>query len=583
MMKLDLIQLLTSAAAASIAISGAASPAAAEEGPYGRMIVFGDSISDSGTYVDKAPEGAGRFTTNPDPVWVEVMAKSYGLPLSSAVDGGLNFAEGGARVTQPRDGAPGDLSRTPISVQADRFLQKDGFRPDDLVTVQGGGNDVFATQANGLDFTPADLKVLETAAGDLADLLGRLEGAGAQWLVTTSVPQFEVYNSYYRDAIAASGVNLLYFDAAALIDEIEADPATYGLTNIIDPACEGTAVQSFRCLPENLVTPDANKTHLYADRVHFTGIVHQMHAEAVLATINSVHQLNAAVQLLDAAQPASAAWLGAPAGRGLGMVGSVRGSRLKVDGFPSAEADVSGLSLGLSGVRGRNAGGIGFSYDQGEGDAGSGTRFGWDSLGVQAFYEHRAGPFHVRLEGGWSALRNVRLDRQFAMGPATREEQGETEGEAASAKLALGRQFVTGNLSIEPSVSLGWRKLSLDGWSEEDPQSTSISVADIEEEVTELGLGVTVKPVDPGKWAPFGSAGLFRTVAGQAAPISITPSGAPVAFTAPEFDRDRYRSEVEVGVKGPIGRGAQVSLSGRWTPTGAAETNELRLSLKHAF
>lgn len=583
-MKMNQVRLLSRAAISAIAMAGAA-PAMADDNwmPYSRVIVFGDSISDSGAYADKAPDGAGKFTTNPDPVWVETIAKSYGIFLKSSAEGGLNFAEGGARVTQTRDSAPGDLSRTPIAVQADRFLQQDAFRPDDLVIVQGGGNDVFATQSNGLDFTPADLKVLETAAGDLAGLLKRLDDAGAEWLVTTSVPQFEVYNAYYRDALAASGANVLYFDAATLIDEIESDPATYGLTNIVDPACRGSAVQSFRCLPEDLVTPDANKTYLYADRVHFTGAVHQMQAEATLATINSVHQLNAAAQILDSAQPASAAWLTASDAEGVGIVGSVRGARLKLDDFPTAQTDVSGLGIGLSGSRGRNAAGIGLSYDQGDGDAGPGTRFGWDSLGVQGFYEHRAGVFRLRLEGGWSALSNVNLTRSFAIGPSTREEQGETKGDAASAKLTVSRELASGNLLVEPNMSLGWRKFSLDGWSEADPRSTSITVADLEEEVTEIGLGLTLKPRDTGKWAPFGSANLFRRISGDAAEITITPSGAPVAFTAPEFDRDRYRSELEAGIQGPIGPRGQISLSGRWTPTGATETSELRLSLKHVF
>lgn len=576
-------RLLAGAACCSWALLAGASAKAAEW-PFGRLIVFGDSISDSGAYADKAPEGAGRFTTNPDPVWVEIMANSYGLSLTSSAVGGLNFAEGGARVAQPRDDAPGDLSRTPVVDQVDKFLSQGTFRPDDLVIIQGGGNDVFATQTNGLDFTPADLAVLEAAAGDLAGLLGKVEQAGAQWLVTTSVPMFEPFNAYYRDALAAAEVNLLYFDTAALIDEIRADPATYGLVNITDPACKGSAVQSFRCLPEDLVTPDANTSYLHADRVHFTGIVHQMMAEATIATVNAVHQADAAAQLIHAAEPASAAWLTAPSERGISLTGSVSGARLNLGGhFLDPTANLFRFNAGVTGSDAINSAGIGLGYQEADGSVGPGSSLGWHGLGLHAFYERRMGRNRLRLDGGWSKLGNVELARRFAIGPATREEIGETDGSAEAATLTLAREYRAGNLRVEPSLSIGWRKTQLKGWIEESGQSTSIAVDDLVEETGELGVGLAVAPAEPGTWSPFGSARFYRTLWGDPARVTLTPSGAPVAFTAPELERSDYRAEVEAGVRGPVGRAGQVSLGAGWTPLGAAETLEARLSFLQRF
>src|SRR5687768_5363329 len=89
--------------------------------PYDRIIVFGDSISDSGNYADKAPDGAGRFTTNPDPVWVELIAAGLDLDLLPQAIGGTNYAEGGARVAVPRPDAPGNLSRRPVTEQVADF------------------------------------------------------------------------------------------------------------------------------------------------------------------------------------------------------------------------------------------------------------------------------------------------------------------------------------------------------------------------------------------------------------------------------------------------------------------------------
>ena len=64
-----------------LALTGAAAllapimPAAAQTTGFDRQITFGDSLSDGGAYAAFVPPGAGSFTTNPDPVWVEVLAE----------------------------------------------------------------------------------------------------------------------------------------------------------------------------------------------------------------------------------------------------------------------------------------------------------------------------------------------------------------------------------------------------------------------------------------------------------------------------------------------------------------------------
>jgi phospholipase/lecithinase/hemolysin len=59
-----------------------------------RVISFGDSLSDLGTYADRT-EGrtAGRFTTNPGPIWVEVVASQLGTSISGYRRAGWGHAE----------------------------------------------------------------------------------------------------------------------------------------------------------------------------------------------------------------------------------------------------------------------------------------------------------------------------------------------------------------------------------------------------------------------------------------------------------------------------------------------------------
>src|SRR5262249_17944975 len=120
---------------------------------FGKLVVFGDSLSDGGAYTNffKSLNLAGanqvprfKFTTNPGNVWVENIAARFAIKLTpNALDGGLNFAEGGARVALPNPSAQG-LSQNPVSVQIDHFLAAGGtFGSRDIVTMLIGPNDIF--------------------------------------------------------------------------------------------------------------------------------------------------------------------------------------------------------------------------------------------------------------------------------------------------------------------------------------------------------------------------------------------------------------------------------------------------------
>ena len=76
---------------------GCAGAAQAQE--FSNFVVFGDSLSDSGNIAaaQGLPPGSS-FTTNPDPVFAEIIAAAYGLPGANSLRGGPNFAWGGSCV-----------------------------------------------------------------------------------------------------------------------------------------------------------------------------------------------------------------------------------------------------------------------------------------------------------------------------------------------------------------------------------------------------------------------------------------------------------------------------------------------------
>src|SRR6476661_9364162 len=90
----------SSLAATALALALAAGDASAQ---FTNIFFFGDSLTDSGSFEPVLPPGTGLFTTNPGPVWAQVLAQRYGLTAVPANQGGTDFAEGGARVT----GLPG--------------------------------------------------------------------------------------------------------------------------------------------------------------------------------------------------------------------------------------------------------------------------------------------------------------------------------------------------------------------------------------------------------------------------------------------------------------------------------------------
>src|SRR6266536_3488274 len=83
-------------------------PVLAAAGPFREVLVFGDSLSDTGNVLAvtepvlaeaipiSPPYFQGRFSNGP--VWVDILAERLDLPLRPFLQGGTNFAFGGAQI-----------------------------------------------------------------------------------------------------------------------------------------------------------------------------------------------------------------------------------------------------------------------------------------------------------------------------------------------------------------------------------------------------------------------------------------------------------------------------------------------------
>ncbi len=203
---------------------------------YQRIVVFGDSLSDVGTYATPGVQslGGGKYTINGTgaKIWVELIAERAGVAAPCAARTGLEasgslaglaapitdvagcygYAQGGSRVTNPvgvankallaagdPSAALGQLTN-PVSEQVQRHLAlAGGFGAADIVTVLAGANDVFinlatvnatiAAGGDGNQAATAAVKAMEQAGTELATIVrSQMLPRGARRVVVVSIP-----------------------------------------------------------------------------------------------------------------------------------------------------------------------------------------------------------------------------------------------------------------------------------------------------------------------------------------------------------------------------------------------------------
>jgi len=318
-----------------------------DDGPLvRRVVVFGDSVSDMGTHGVGAiaAVGGGRYTVNPGPVWAERVAQELDYPITVGMTGGFGFAPvecpqppsctnwamGGARVSlhpgirENPDGS-GQLARTIREQIALHLARFGGFDDNEVVSVQGGGNDVFhqllsigALVQGGLTFDQALASVVAAMATAGAELAGYVKDDllrnGARQVVVWNLqdvadtpfgqrldPQTRALISAMTDAFNARLLGGLAGTAAKIIDTRQllaqwvANPAAYGFGNVTTEACSrdkiaavtGGLVQdgaSLVCSTQTLIDVDTSR-YLFADDVHPAPYAHRLLAETFLAEL----------------------------------------------------------------------------------------------------------------------------------------------------------------------------------------------------------------------------------------------------------------------------------------------------------
>ena len=553
--------LLLSAATPALAQTSATAAAAGE--PVTRIVVFGDSLADGGFFLPLSPavpRDAGSFTTNPDPVAPEVLATRLGIDLKPVYgQGGTNYAVGGARVSAASGLAPS------VTTQINGFLASGGgFGPRDLVYIQGGGNDYFAFQALG----SRDNTILTTAATELAAQVGRVQAAGAPRIVTFAVQTgssvgLALFNQTYAAALAAGKVNALYFNTDRLFNEVVANAAAFGITNVTGQAC--TVASSLNCNRSTLVSPNANETYILADSVHPSGIMQRIQGNAVASLVVAPDQVAGLRYAAQSMFRSQRDMLEAPM-RG----GSARGDkRAAVFGGAAYHYYSAGGStqqtgiversftgtLGVDLALGERSGvGIAGGYSDGKGrfglNTGSYRAKAWTASG---YARAGLGPFRLLADGTYGRIDYGNISRLVQLGPVLRDNRGDTDGDFVAGRVTAAVDLVSVvGLGIGPDVSASYERLTIDGYAEDAITSTNASFGNQRIESWTGRAGLVARTL-PGSNVGFFARGSYEhEFDDDPRTITITPAGAPISYVTRVERADRDYVSVAMGVDGRL-------------------------------
>lgn len=562
---------------AALAAAFSAAPASAQ---FSNVILFGDSLTDAGSFRPVLPPGTGKFTTNPGPVYAEILGQRYGFSITPANQGGTDYAEGGARVTllPGVPDSPPTGTATPITTQIQRFLAKGPADPNALYTVWGGANDLFVqlAAAGGGTITPAEAQAnVATAATDLVRQVATLHAGGAKYIIVINLPDIgktpsgaasgqvgtvSALSGFYNSTLDA-GLNQLHIDVIkvnlfGLFNEVIASPSTFGFTNVTTPAC---TVASLLCTSSTLVAPNAPQTFLFADGVHPTTAGHALIADYLASILRAPQQASLLVQAplqveqsnfraIDARMTSAINAPRAPSKFEAYAVYDYGNNDRNGDfggGDNQSNSIVVGGDMKLSE---HLLAGIAFGYTEDKASLGSNAGgFKLNEATGTAYVGYGQGPWYVgaTLGGGDLDYRNIR--RSFGLAASNRTESGDTRGTHVMARAMGGYWFSYRDWLHGPFARLTYQEARVYEWSETGTSSTAMTFGHQKLESLSSSLGWQASGWF-GRVRPFGRVTWEKEYKNDDRTVSAGLVSLPGTFTLPVLKPDDSYALFAIGL-----------------------------------
>jgi outer membrane lipase/esterase len=551
-------------------LTGACGQAAAQS--FNQFVGFGDSTIDSGFYKalpspggsaaynaywpSAVAHGAGKPTSSPGLMNSEALALLFGLTAIPANQpGGTNFATSGAKnVTMNNAATGGFQAAIPTVTQISNYLAGVGGRANGnaLYLISSGANDVsFALGDTGAGPFPANpTAYLVGAANSLAGAVAQLQAAGGRYFVVPDLPfSFPTgagnaaerqarldYSQALWSALATNGVNFIPADWNSVRVAIAANPSDFGFqfvgNGLAQVACTRpagvTSAWALLCssdpaAPSTFVSPDADRTRLFADDQHLTTAGQKIQADYYYSLIVAPSQISflAEVPVKTRAGVITAIQNQIPVSLSNGAAGGYSGwvtgdvSRLKMDNYPGFPDD-PGTPVAMTGgfdykVSPHWLVGAAFSLGATRQSYSSAGGFTQDEFAASFYSAYRSGPFWGTAVGTAGTLHD-HVKRTVPIGITLQPNIGDTSGSNISIALEAGYDVVSGRFTHGPLIGAVFQRVHVDAFTEAG-SFTSLSFGEQSRNsaVSELGYRVAF---DAGVFRPFAKAVWNHEMAG---------------------------------------------------------------------
>ena len=613
-----MIRMLMAASALAGSLFAMGAARAATPSPFSGETVFGDSLSDGGNLsIYTGLPNIMRFTTNPGLTTVEDVAAFYGLALTPSLQGGTNFAYGGAGVTTNAPFTPAGVPT--LTQQVTGYLSANPkLSPTELYTVFGGANDIFYHETaaaaasfvatNGVGDTPAQLAGLtslvdgvegvsspesqatataavQAAASQELTLIGSLQKAGAHYIVVFNLPDIgrtpsatsddalvpgtkaaltaasTAFNTVLNAGLKTTSMGIIPVNTFALLNEVLANPTAYGYVNSTTPAC--TTSSSLNCTRATLVNPTAYTDYVFADGVHPTTQTHALFAQVVENEIIAPQQISLLAEeplaTLEAerntiGQQLLSDQLDPSMGVHLFATGGYVRQHISAEAYTPAAHDDDGLiTVGVDDrltpevtLGGELSGGT--SSEKLDGQL---HKFQTDAIMGSIFAQYVRGPAYFSGAAGYGDLHLHDIQRLFKIGPVTRTENGEVDGETSSVNATAGYWLGAPTLHAGPFVTAAYERVHLDPYNEDGGDSTAMAFGSQTRESMIGEAGVRVQgafPFHTMQLRPYAEVGYAYDADARTRDVVAGLTTMNGQFAIPGFSPDRQWGEVQAGL-----------------------------------
>lgn len=466
--------------------------------PYSQVIIFGDSLSDTGNLAkqmnDKdlvkllVGEAQPSFTTNPDTTWAGVLASSYGhtaKPNDNKTLTGTNYAVGGARaeteVVQPLN-----IAIIPsVRQQMDGYFEKHGKAdPNALYAVWIGANDLL--EAGDAKYSTFEsIGILQDAAKSEISSVNRLHEAGAKHILVPNLPDVgltprminnpthrvsatgaaQYYNSVLYTGLNQSSANVIPANTFALLREATTNKEAFGFKTTDDYGCRPHALlpslTSLACGQSAWKSPTANEDYAFADDIHPSGRTHRILAQYYRSIIDAPAQVGKLPQQMLNTATISNEHLSRRLNRLDGQAHSIW-----ADVHANSSGPLSTIGLDIAGKRSHT--GAYVSHQNQDYTLSDTLNADAQNIGFGVYHRHAFNNFYLSANAGVDRLA-VDTHRQIAWEGEARSHNADATARRFHAGLQAGYGVSLDKATIRPYVGVNSQKLKVDALTEDNP------------------------------------------------------------------------------------------------------------------